>query len=373
MPAPVKIRRVRADGGVDLIGRYDPSARVLEVTGEGFPLLRAGEHRVEGDLPWVFFEMCPSGYLGRRFARAFAHLRLPSDASNWRAEQVLRALAEAGHDLAGNLVIGEESYGRFLRAFGRGRAPGPSRDVAPACFARLAEDTLNVVDEGSSLGGERPKFLLRLGDHGGWMVKFSPPLDTPQGQRWADILRTELHAAEVLRAHGIEAVRGQMFALGGRAFLAIERFDRVPRTGGRRGAVTWYWIGGARYGAYDPIEIADALRGDGWIDRDDHARFRRAHAFAAVMGNNDAHAGNYALTIADDGAHALAPLYDLAPMALAPRHDELPDARLQPWPEARDDDARAMLLDLEGRIARDAAISRSFLALWRRGAAASLR
>jgi hypothetical protein len=60
-------------------------------------------------------------------------------------------------------------------------------------------------------------------------------------------------------------------------------------------------------------------------------------------------------------------------MALAPRHDELPDARLRPWPRARDDEGVAMVRAFAARLEGDAEISREFVALWRRGAAASLR
>jgi hypothetical protein len=361
------IRRVREDGGVDLIARYSPDTRTLEVLCPGFPLLGMGTHRVEGDLPTVFYDMHPAGYLGRRFVRAHPQMGLPADPTHWRREQILRVLTEAGHDLAGNLIVGEESWRRFQHRFGRGHAPGPTRDVAPAAFGRFVDETLDASDEGSSLGGERPKFAPRLADHGGWLVKFSPPLDTPHGRRWADVLRAELHAAETLRAHGIDAVRGRVIERDGRAFLALERFDRIPVRGGRRGVLTWYYLGAS------PPDIAAELRAEAWIGAEDHARFTRAHAFAAAMGNNDTHAGNYALAVSDDGAHTLAPLYDLAPMALAPRHDELPDARLRPWPRAADDEGLAMVRAFAARLEGDAEISREFVALWRRGAASSLR
>lgn len=90
------------------------------------------------------------------------------------------------------------------------------------------------------------------------------------------------------------------------------------------------------------------------------------------MGNDDAHAGNYALAFDDDGGARLAPLYDLAPMALAPRHDELPDARLRPWSAPDDRGAREMVRDLAARVAGDEAISESLRALWAACAAPSL-
>jgi serine/threonine protein kinase HipA of HipAB toxin-antitoxin module len=141
---------------------------------------------------------------------------------------------------------------------------------------------------------------------------------------------------------------------------------------GGGGAVTWFWLGAARYGLLDAPSIAAALRQDAWISTDHYARFVRAHAFAAAMGNNDTHAGNYGLTVDDHGTHRLAPLYDLAPMALAPRSDELPDAVLAPFPPAADPSTAALVHDLAARIARDAAISPPFAALWCRCAAPTL-
>lgn len=370
---PVPIHRVRADGGVDRLGEYDPARRALRLDAPGFPLAPPGEHPCPGDLPWVFFDMLPSGFLGRRFAHAFAHLRLPVDASRWSAQQSLRALAEAGHDLSGNLILGDESLRRYEHIFAGGdkRIPGPDRGEAPTHFGRFVEGTLDAAGSESSLGGERPKFSLRLSDGGAWLVKFSPPLSTEAGRRWADILRVELHAAAVARAHGYASVTGEVIERDGRAFLVLERFDRVVG-GGRRGAVTWYWLGSERYGSVDPDVIADGLRADGALTPEDHARFVRAQSFAEGMGNTDAHAGNYALTIDDAGVSRLAPLYDLAPMALAPRHDELPDARVRPWPAPADPDARAMVRDLATRVAGDALISSGFRALWTRCAMGSL-
>lgn len=367
------IHRVRADGGVERIGAFELAGRKLCIDAPGFPLAAPGVHPCPGELPWVFFDMLPSGFLGRRFARAFAQLRLPADDSRWNATQSLRALTEAGHDLSGNLVLGDESLRRYHHVFtgARGSAPGPSRAEAPSHFARFVDDTLDAAGDTSSLGGERPKFSLRLDDGGRWLVKFSPPLETVAGQRWADVLRVELHAAEVARAHGIDAVEGRMLERDGRVFLIVERFDRAVG-GGRRGAVTWFWLGAERYGSVDPDEIAAGLLADDVLSPEDHERFVRAQAFAAAMGNTDAHAGNYALLIDDDGASRLAPLYDLAPMALAPRHDELPDARLRAWPAATDPTALAMVRELATRIAHDAELSPLFRGLWSACAAPSL-
>lgn len=44
----------------------------------------------------------------------------------------------------------------------------------------------------SSAGGEQPKFTIREKKQDGsithWLIKFSPPANTPSGIRWADLL-----------------------------------------------------------------------------------------------------------------------------------------------------------------------------------------
>ncbi len=303
---------------------------------------------MEGTIPWALVDMAPSGFLGERFGRAFPALRLPRNLVEARDDDLVNALTTAGHDLAGNLLLGDESRARYHRP-----------------------DQASIFGGASSLGGERPKFTLRLADGSGWLVKYSPPLSSPFGPRWADILRVELHAADTLRAHGVDAVTGRILTRDDRLFLALDRYDRL-RGGGRRGAVTWFWLGAGRYGLLDAPSIAAALRDEGWLSADGYAGFVRAHAFAAAMGNNDTHAGNYGLTLDDNGAHRLAPLYDLAPMALAPRHDELPDAAASPFPAAADPATAGLVRDLAARIGRDPALSPGFVALWTRLAAPTL-
>lgn len=371
-PSVLPLHRVGADGRVVPLGHWDRAARRLVLTAPGFPLAAVGEHAVEGTLPWPLVDMAPSGFLGRRFGRAFPGLALPVNLVDARDDDIVNALTTAGHDLSGNLLVGDLSRTRYLRNWSSLPYDYPTVDEAPERFARFVRQDQGAVFGGaSSLGGERPKFSQRLADGRGWLVKYTPPLSSPFGPRWADILRVELHAADTLRAHGLDAVTGRIFVRDDRLFLALDRFDRLAG-GGRRGAVTWFWLGASRYGLNDAPSIAAALRQDGYIPADDYTRFVRAHSLAAAMGNNDTHAGNYGLTVDDDGAHRLAPLYDLAPMALAPRYDELPDPVLTAFPPAVDATTAALLRDLAERIARDAAISPAFAALWRRCAAPTL-
>jgi hypothetical protein len=91
--------------------------------------------------------------------------------------------------------------------------------------------------------------------------------------------------------------------------------------------------------------------------------------FGALIGNNDMHLGNAGALLADVRPLALAPAYDMLPMAFRPAVSgevvERDYAVLLPTPEDREEwrAAAAMALDFWGRVARSAAISAGFRAV----------
>jgi hypothetical protein len=297
----------------------------------------------------VFDEIAPDGFLASRFAGWYPALGLPPVRSAWSAGQVLAAISRRGHDLAGNLIVGEESYQRYLEIFTPPRQPGPDREEAVRHYPTFVDQVLSE-QVGSSVGGSRPKFALRLRDGQGLIVKFTPPLESEAGRRWADLLRMEAHAAAILSGAGIAAVDARYLEQGGRGFLEIDRFDRTA--GGRIGHVTLFYLGLGRYGeATGPASVIGRLVSDAVIDAGEAVRFARIHAFSAAIGNSDTHLGNYGLLIGDDGRTTLAPAYDVVPMAFAPRHDELPDRLVQHNPEPDPETRKlveAMIVAVEG-------------------------
>lgn len=362
----IPIRRVGRDAHVQLIGHYLPEPNVLRLVGPGFPLLGPGEHTVEGDLPWVFQDMAPSGFLARRFAGWFPELRLGTDSRLWTATEVLRCLTERGHDLTGNLVVGAESWERYTSIFGAAMTPGPPRGEARQYYGRLVSDVITDLGAPSSVGGERPKFTLRLADGAGLLVKFTPPLSTLLGRRWSDLLRFEAHCLATLRSAGISVVSAEYIDLEERGYLEVERFDRL-QGGGRVGAVTLFWLGASRFGeVQDPISVVARLRAEGWVTAEVEHTLTLVHEFSAAIGNTDAHLGNYALTVGDQGEVGLAPLYDVLPMAFAPRHDELPDAHLRELTPSARPAVGALVAALVERVTADAAISPELVRRWRR-------
>jgi serine/threonine-protein kinase HipA len=163
--------------------------------------------------------------------------------------------------------------------------------------------------QGSSVGGARPKALLR-DDDPGLIAKFSSTTDT------YPVVKGEFVAMELARRAGIETAVVELTKALDRDALLVERFDRLD--GGRRAMVSALTILGldelgARYASY--ADLADQIRarftGPTATLRELFARI----TFNILSGNNDDHARNHAAFW--DGAElTLTPAYDICP---APR------------------------------------------------------
>lgn len=163
---------------------------------------------------------------------------------------------------------------------------------------------------GSSVGGARPKALLRDGDRQ-LIAKFSSTTDT------YPVVRGEFVAMELARRAGLETATVELTEALGRDALLVERFDR-PDGGRRRAMVSALTILGldelgARYASY--ARLADQVRAR---FTDPKATLRELFAriaFNVLCGNNDDHARNHSAFW--DGAElTLTPAYDICP---APR------------------------------------------------------
>ena len=355
MTGPTLLSIVREDGRVERLGAWHHEAKRLTLEREGFPFLGVGEHVIEGDLPWLFRDMCPSGYLGAKFAAEFPELSLPSQPNLWGPEHCLRALTQRGEDLTGNLLVGEASLERY-----RAR---PRQDAG--VFEQL--DAAQEHSAVSSVGGDRPKFALnglaispgdRVVDV---LVKFSPPLTTPVGWRWRNLLIAEQLIQETLRQFGVPAAESLPAQQFDRRLNFIVRFERSPL--GRIGAATFAWLAVSRGEAeLNAPAVAASLARDGLLGSEDAALVDRLHAFSAAIGNTDAHLGNYGLLFDAQGRARLAPSYDVSPMLFAPRFDEIPSA-VRPRTQPIREDVRPWVEALLGR-AETSLLDADFLATW---------
>lgn len=271
-------------------------------------------------LPWFIQDMRPEGFVGRAFAlRQGQTLGLPERLNDWNDDHVLIALARRGEDIVGNLIIGDESLGRYLESTRNGQQAvtfEEREDVYPG----LAKAAMEGDPAGSSAGGEQPKFavMLQNGDCQHVLVKFSPATDTAEGKRWADLLVCEHLALETIREIGLQAPESRIMVSGERTFLEVLRFDRVGRYG-RLPMISLTAVDHEFLGALaDWATTAGSLEAKGMISKEDADRMRWLYAFGRLIGNTDMHSGNLSLIYKGNRKFILAPIYDMLPMMFRP-------------------------------------------------------
>jgi hypothetical protein len=321
-------------------------------------------------LPWFLDDQRPQGFLGRAFARRVAReIGASPDLTRWQPDDIVLALLRHGDNAPGDLVLGEAMLQRALHDIVQ-----PANTIAPAAraqvYPQLADAALQGEEVGSSAGGEQPKFTATLAtghQTQAVIVKFSERAGTPAAQRWADLLHCEHLAGQVLAAHGLAAAQSEILQAGGRTFLQSTRFDRTPQ-GGRGGYVSLAALDAAYYGhgRIDWWQLAQQLHRDQWLDRDDAHRLSLYGWFGALIANTDMHLGNAGLVLDRTRPLALAPAYDMLPMAFRPAGNgevvERAYAVQLPTPAWRDTGRQAadMAADFWQRVAQAEAISTGF-------------
>jgi hypothetical protein len=294
--------RVSEDGTVRAAGE------LLTLAGRQSVLMPAGV--VSDGLPVEIADARPSGFLGRHFAATHADLQLPARVDDWSDHHILLALSQRGDDVVGNLIVGDDSFGRWQAL---DSAPRTRHD-----YPALAEATIAGHPPGSSAGGERPKFgTLVDGRH--MLVKFAARGRAGDivARRWCDLLVLEALALTVVTARGIAAARTCIVETPSHIFLESERFDRV----GVRGRLAVSSLAAVHPDPADPWARAAVMLSDsGRLSHDDARRLGWLDAFGALIGNIDRHHHNILFFV--DGPHLrLAPAFDQVPMLYAPSAD----------------------------------------------------
>lgn len=320
---------------VEGVGRSAPLYRV-GATGEAsetgqITFLHGGASWVEESgwttlhvgLPPLLADMAPQGYLGRGFPGRFPELGLPPHVPHWTDDHRLRALALRGEDMVGDLIVGHESFTRFLAW----ASPTTMPEDYPAMAERAA-----LGDVGSSAGGERPKFGAFARDRH-VLVKFAPPGDSPSARRWRDLLWCEWLALRTMSESGVSASEATCRDVEGWRFLEVERFDRVGARG-RRAAISLEAIDHEYFGMKDSWSAAAGrLRAAPFsLPESDASRLKWLDAFGQLIGNDDRHFGNITFLVEPSGALRLAPAYDMLPMLLAPSADKIVERSYTPRP-----------------------------------------
>jgi serine/threonine-protein kinase HipA len=221
----------------------------------------------------------------------------------------LTYLLESGSDRIGALDFQASSTEYVPRSRGEAKLTELASLAESAQKVEEGVPLSPALDEallyGSSIGGARPKVLLRDGGRR-LIAKFSSTTDT------FPVVKAEFVAMEIARRAGIETAAVELTKALGKDVLMVERFDR-PAPGGRRAQVSARTIlgldeWGGRYASYEAL--ADQVR-----ERftEPKATLRELFArltFNILAGNTDDHARNHAAFW--DGAElTLTPAYDI--------------------------------------------------------------
>jgi hypothetical protein len=305
LPARQRIYRVLSNGS------FAPFAEVSFLAG-GATLERLASGEIayyEGLPPYMTFAS-PSGFLGRQLAQQAAQdLRFPSSLKDWGDEHRVAYLFTRGLNLPGNLIFGDTSF----------QAEMDLRQVAPTPAARKAEHFLQVATElkdaaqGSSAGGEQPKFLDLTEDAGHVIVKFAK-----LGSRMAQLLPLEHLALRALSKVGVPAAATQLLSAGDYVFLEVQRFDRAGRSG-RVGMLSAGAVDDEFFGLRDTwSQFAARCVTAKYLTPLDARRVDTMAAFSELIGNTDRHFENISLLIDERGEYqGIAPAYDILPMRYA--------------------------------------------------------
>lgn len=306
---------------VDEAGRIGQIGTLIPVRHDGYVMREtAGGTLFSEGIPWWLLDMRPQGFMGRAYATRHAQaLGLPASIREWSDAQAMRALVAHGHDATGNLLLGELARERFLNSPDPVPVPLHARGEQ---YARMARQVAGADETWSSAAGEQPKFAVYSESAAGCrhrIVKFTQPDDNPVTQRWRDLLLAEHHALETLAQGGVAAARTELIDFDGQRFLEVERFDRI----GMRGRMGLFSLGAvdAEFTglASSPWPVvAKELAALGHIRQDASDGVALLYAFGTLIGNTDMHEGNLSFVSHGGRPYALAPAYDMLPMAFQP-------------------------------------------------------
>ena len=174
----------------------------------------------------------------------------------------------------------------------------------------LTPELNQALFHGTSLGGARPKAMIKDGDRK-LIAKFSSSNDT------YNVVKAEFVAMRLAERLGLQVAPVRLARVAGKDVLLVERFDRIPVVSGwrRRAMVSALTLFGldelmARYASY--ADLAEIIRHRFTQPKATLRELFGRLTFNLLCGNTDDHARNHAAFW--DGEHlSLTPAYDICP------------------------------------------------------------
>lgn len=172
------------------------------------------------------------------------------------------------------------------------------------------QDIRDLVNQGGSLGGARPKASV-IGVNGNLLIAKFPS----RNDEW-DVELWEHLSFDMARNAGIQVPGHQIRKVAGKNVLLLERFDR--RMKGRckeripfLSAMSMLGYSDGQHGSY--LEISEALSEYGSQTQQDHEALWRRIVFNIMISNVDDHLRNHGFLYEGSAGWRLSPIYDLEP------------------------------------------------------------
>ncbi len=246
-------------------------------------------------------------------ARRFGRLQHDSDTGSL---SLLTYLLESGSDRIGALDFQVSATDYVPRTQGATLAELQTGAERLDAGEELSADLAQALLRGTSIGGARPKALLRDETAGADLIaKFAVASDA------YPVIKAEGVAMELARRCGLDVAPSRMVSSQGKAVLLVERFDRLPAgsSSTRRMMVSALTLFGlteraGRYATYPGL--ADLIRTRFTAPGQTLRELFRRIVFNICVSNTDDHARNHAAFYSFDAGGVdliLTPAYDLCP------------------------------------------------------------
>lgn len=171
------------------------------------------------------------------------------------------------------------------------------------------EELSLLLGPGSSLGGARPKAVVRDSDGQLTIAKFPKPGDEYDVGKWEAV-------ALLLAANaGIDVPAWRLEQISGKTVLLLRRFDR-SRTRRIPFLSAMTMLDARDHDPRSYLDVVDALRINGASFRQDAEQLWRRVVFSVLISNTDDHLRNHGFLYQGGAGWSLSPAYDMNPVPL---------------------------------------------------------